>query len=268
MNNSTLFFVGVFVIAFLSIIFLFYFPILGKVNSFFDWFLIPIERFMYQKILVFKNFITFALHLKESYQEFNFLQEKNAWLYSELVSCQENLLALKKKNEQDDFAQRSNLRLLQSQVIGNFKDGQNEFFILDKGGEEGVKVGLPVILGQGIVVGKIVKVEGKRSFFLPSVSSNVLFNASLNREINTIGLASGDNHLRLKIDYIPKDILIEKGELLITSGLEDLVPRGLLLGEIENVEEIPGSSFKIGYAKPLYRLSDIFLVSIVLGKKE
>mgnify|MGYP001597270687 FL=1 len=37
------------------------------------------------------------------------------------------------------------------------------------------------------------------------------------------------------MELIPKDVKLKVGDLIITSGLEDHIPRGLIVGQIEKI---------------------------------
>ena len=70
------------------------------------------------------------------------------------------------------------------------------------------------------------------------------------------------------MDFIPKDIVVNKDDLVITSGLEPLVPRGLVIGKVDKIINPSGELFQSAYLRPLYSVSDLQIVTILLSHEE
>lgn len=157
------------------------------------------------------------------------LLEENMNLKSQLASFQD----VKKENDelrrQIDLAPRDEYDLEAAIVIGKDLSGQAEFVFIDKGKKHGIKEQMAVIVGEGTLIGKISKT-------FPTTSQvELLFgkNSRVNAEIvesGGKGIVRGQYGTAAVLDMIPQTFEINKGDSVITSGVGNLLPRGLLIG--------------------------------------
>jgi len=126
-----------------------------------------------------------------------------------------------------------------------------------------VGVGMPIITQDGVLVGKIAKIKQNQIFMMPIVASKSAVAATILNKDNTLGVAEGELNTGIKIRLIPQTEKLKQGELVITSGLEAEMPKGLLLGTISKVSRDPQSPFNIAYVSPiadLKRLSQLLII--------
>ena len=67
----------------------------------------------------------------------------------------------------------------------------------------------------------------------------------------------------MEIDLIPIDKQIKSGDIVVTSGLENYIPRGLIIGEIENVETKPSDLFQKAIIKILTPFNNLRILTIL-----
>lgn len=124
-------------------------------------------------------------------------------------------------------------------VIGSDATGVSRTLILASGSDEGLRPGMAVLANQG-VVGKIIAVS-------PSASRVLLINDhnsaldGFDQITRARGIVAGivDDGLILK--YADRSQDIQPGDTVVTSGLDGIFPRGLLVGTIQSVRrEGPG----------------------------
>ncbi|MBU4422048.1 rod shape-determining protein MreC [Candidatus Parcubacteria bacterium] len=126
-----------------------------------------------------------------------------------------------------------------------------------------LKPDMPVIVEDGILVGKIVEVNEREIFMVPITASRSAVAATILGNDFTIGVAEGESSLAIKMGMIPKNEKIKQGELVVTSGMEENMPKGLLLGTISKVDQDPQTPFNVAYVTPLYdikRLSKVLII--------
>ncbi|PIR66930.1 MAG: hypothetical protein COU51_01335 [Parcubacteria group bacterium CG10_big_fil_rev_8_21_14_0_10_36_14] len=126
-----------------------------------------------------------------------------------------------------------------------------------------LKLDMPVIVEDGILVGKIIKINEREIFMAPITASRSAVAATVLGNNYTIGVAEGESSLAIKMGMIPKTEKIKQGELVVTSGLEENMPKGLLLGTVSRVDQDPQSPFNIAYVTPLYdvkRLGEVLII--------
>jgi len=144
---------------------------------------------------------------------------------------------VKNENEQlrEDlkFSQsRVDLELLSTSVIGYSPIGSFQSLTIDRGSDDGVKEGQAVV-SSGFLVGKVKNVSSSTSEVWLISNRNLLTPVVLTGSQVTGILKGGIRGL--VIDNIPVDTKISKGELVVTSSIENLYPAGIAVGEIEEI---------------------------------
>jgi rod shape-determining protein MreC len=114
--------------------------------------------------------------------------------------------------------------------------------------------------GQAVLNAEGVVGQVKQALFLSSqiiliTDPNHAIPVQLNRNgLQTIALGTG--HLnQLKLPFVPNNMDIQKGDLLITSGLGGRFPQGYPVAIVESVVEQPGKPFAIITANPTAALN-------------
>lgn len=173
--------------------------------------------------------------------------------------------ALREENEllraELGFIQRAEVEYIAASVLAKSISHSVSRFVVDVGSDDGVQLGAAAVTGEGIYVGKITDV-GKHSATVSALTDPTHSVAvSLLNESRTIGVATGSVGDLLQIDFIPTDEVIAQNDLVVTSGLEDLIPSGLIVGVVNTITELTGSPFQQAIVEPL---SDMRRLSIVL----
>jgi rod shape-determining protein MreC len=128
--------------------------------------------------------------------------------------------------------------------------GALETLLVDKGSAHGVSVDTPV-MGIAGVVGRILRVGLAAStvLLLNDPNSKVAVIGEKNR---SSGILAGQGPGRpLAVKYVNRSAPIEPGELLATSGLGGIFPKGLPLARVSLVERSEVSLFLTVEAEPL-----------------
>ncbi|NHM30471.1 rod shape-determining protein MreC [Neobacillus terrae] len=157
---------------------------------------------------------------------------------------------------------------LQATVIGRNPDRWQEMIIIDKGKTSGLKQNMAVIGSNGSLLGKIKHVNQFSS------TVQLLSAADPKNQISTIilgdtssyGLVDGyDKEKRLMVKRIPADAKIKKGQLVVTSGLGGVFPKGLLIGKVVEVKPDQYGLNQTAYVKPGANFYDI--ENVMVAKK-
>ncbi|PIR13365.1 rod shape-determining protein MreC [Candidatus Falkowbacteria bacterium CG11_big_fil_rev_8_21_14_0_20_39_10] len=145
---------------------------------------------------------------------------------------------------------------------------QNQYIIIDKGRKDGLADGLAVLDGQGVLVGKIAEVEENISkvFLVTNQDCKlaVLIQNQAAGQERTAGIAQGDLGLTVKLDFIPQTQKIEIGQLAVTSGLEEKIKRGLVIGKIVQVNSGSNEVWQTAVIEPLANLNELVIASVLL----
>jgi len=197
---------------------------------------------------------------------------------SELKKQRDNLLIENTKleilqNENETLRKYLDLKNIDYQIsLANVLDKRKEinieWYLLDKGERDGVKEGMAVINENGFFVGKIIKTEKNFSYFLPISSLYFKISVEILSAVGQpiLGVLEGEEGLALKINYIPHDGEIKKGDKVVTAGLEEGLKRDLLIGEIVEAEDKPRQIFRQAVVKPFSQEKNLKIVGIVIPK--
>ena len=245
------------------LIFLHYLSLLGPVENLFIRILMPIQRPFYSmgasinnfyfKITSNKNYQTESQRLNEEVKR---LTIENAQLKS---SLEEKISALNQKN----YLASSSLEGISAKVIGKNPEPNLQAIILDKGSNDGVRENLPLITENGILVGKISKVRSNSSEAIMINDSRSRIAALIQNDSKTQGVVVGQHGLSLTMELIAKNEPVKEGDLVVTSGLEPTIPRGLVIGKINRIFSEANSSFQTAGIQPLVRVDSLIIVTIL-----
>lgn len=188
---------------------------------------------------------------------------------NKLMAQNAELQILEKENQELrkalEFAKNSQQTLLTASIIGRDPNFAN-YFILDRGTEDGIGGNYPVVSPEGILVGKIIKTEAKNSVFIIPTDTNFQTAAAFlgKTKKSTAGLVRGERGLGIKMEFIPQDEPIEKDDIVITSGLELNMPDGLVIGKVAEVEKEDRDVFSRATISPLVSYEDLSIVMVVI----
>lgn len=156
--------------------------------------------------------------------------------YQELLATQERL------EELLQFKQTINRPVLAAQVTGLDPTGWFKSVIIDKGKWAGLRLDMPVVNAFG-VVGRVVSVSSNYAKVLLIIDQNSAVDCLVQRSRDR-GMLKGLMSEICKLDYVAKSNDITVGDIVVTSGLGGVFPKGLPVGRILDVKEISGELFK------------------------
>ncbi len=191
------------------------------------------------------------------------LEEENLELRFKLQQSQEISLQNRRLRKLLAFVDELDRPALPAQVVGEDASNWARTIIIDKGIHAGLRNGLPVVAAQG-VVGQIIKIapNSARILLITDASSAI---ATLVQRTRTRGITRGRGG-DLSIDYALRDADIQEGDLLVTSGMGGIFPKGLPLGMVESVEKDQFSLFQRVKAKPTVDFAHLEEVMVLVGE--
>ncbi len=231
-----------------------------------------------QKILVtftapFQNvFSWLAFELREKGQfigSIGGLKEENARLHQEILTLkghQSKVKALERENV--ELRQAIGLEphpgtvLLASEVIARGEGGLATTLRINRGTNKGVQVGMPVVAAGNILIGRIVSV----ATFTAEVrllSHHESLVAAMATEIPGHMIVRGDHGVGLLLDLARPTDTLTPGTAIMTSGLSDGLPAGLLIGTIQTVRPSADQLFQQATIVPPVRADSLRFVSVM-----
>ena len=152
-----------------------------------------------------------------------------------------------------------------AQVIGSSGSDLSRSVYIDKGSDAGVKADMPVITSDGIV-GKVLRVYPSTSLVLLINDQSSGVGAVLEKT-RLQGVLKGTASGELMLERIMSDEQVPPGETILTSGGDQIFPKGLPVGTVAKVGNGKDLFLNIK-VKPTANLSKLEEVLVVLEKQE
>ncbi|MBO1218916.1 rod shape-determining protein MreC [Mammaliicoccus sciuri] len=166
--------------------------------------------------------------------------------------------ALKKELDMKDISQ---FNPISATIIGRSPDQWMNTVIIDKGKKSGMKENMAVITSEGLV-GRIKKANQFSSqveLISTSVKTSKLSVDIQQDDENIFGMINryDENKDLLVISDIDNKYSIKKGSKVVTNGLGDQLPKGILVGKVEKVENDEYGLSKVAYIKTSTNIKDL-----------
>lgn len=156
-----------------------------------------------------------------------------------------------------------NHQVLGVEIIGRKQDETAMTYIINRGGADGLLPGMPLVSGS-ILVGEVVRVSEAVSEFALVTSPLASVNAEVVNELSSRGVVNGEFNLALRLKFLPASDNLVSGQGVITSGLDFLIPRGLIIGSITQVEKIEGRFFQEALVVPPFDISKLLFLDVII----
>jgi rod shape-determining protein MreC len=194
-------------------------------------------------------------------------EQENQELHMQLVAAQVQIQHLGEEAGETqrlrnllDFRNQQMFQTVPAEVIASSPGENSNAIFIDKGSDSGLATDLPVITPEG-VVGKILAIFPHSAQVLlitdPSSGAGVTLAQS-----RVQGILKGGTNGVCDLHYVMNEEAIARGEAVVTSGLDQVYPKGLPVGTVINVGD--GNIYKNIVVKPSVNLSRLEMVLVVL----
>lgn len=137
---------------------------------------------------------------------------------------------------------------------------------IDKGSADGIGEGMPVIVSEGILIGKIGSVSRNTSRIMLLLDPGSFVNAA-DLDTGSKGIVRGEFGLGIVMDLVDQGDPLNQGDLVATSGLGGGIPKGLLIGRIQEIKISDDKLFQQALLVPRVRYSELETVFVIKGQK-
>jgi rod shape-determining protein MreC len=196
------------------------------------------------------------------------LQEQVDRLRLEQVSLAEDAGQARRLQALLAFKEKFISQTVAAQVIGTSGSEHSHLLYIDKGSGDGIKPDMPVITPKGIV-GKIAKVFPGTSQVLEINDATAGAGVMLERT-RLRGVLHGTPSGIPEILHVMVDEKIEPGDAVVSSGGDQIYPRGLPIGVVSTTTPDPeGGPFMVVKVKPaadLERVEEVLVITKVIDK--
>ncbi len=131
------------------------------------------------------------------------------------------------------FQKATRQEVLAAEVIGQNPSPWYRTVVIDKGDDDGVRKGMPVVVHEGIV-GQVMSTGAGYAKVLLITDQNNAVDALVERS-RARGIVSGNPDGICYFRYVLRKSDVKAGDLLISSGLDGVFPKGLRIGSVSSV---------------------------------
>lgn len=160
-----------------------------------------------------------------------------------------------------DLRDRTTLKTAAAEIIAAGATPDFRTLTIDKGTGDGLRPDMAVIAPAG-VVGRIVVPTQRAAKVQLLIDRNAAVGAIVERS-RAQGVAIGGGGDRLRLDYVSELADVIVGDLVMTSGIDGIFPKGFLIGRVEAVEK-SGGTYKRITVRPEVDFTSLEEVLVVL----
>ena len=163
------------------------------------------------------------------------LRRENAVLSEQLNHYREGYLEGMRLQKLLDLKRNLTNRVVAARVVDRSRASLFKTILIDKGTADGMRVGFPVLSEKG-VVGRIIETAWHASQVLLLIDGNSNIDGLIQRS-RAQGILQGAGSAGCNLKYISRVEEVLPGDVVLSSGLAGVFPKGLLLGVVTKVSQ-------------------------------
>jgi len=249
------------------------FIIIGVIVLALAGYLSPFTRLVVNPFVAAQTWLSVRFQTLQSYmnapQDTVRLRQKNLELEAEVSQLQSEIIDLKQQLSETrilsalvDFARvNPDNRYVAAAVIGRDPSPFIKYVVINRGSDDGLRRGMPVVTQQGLVgrVAAVTSGAGRVELITnPASSVNVRLEPSAAQAVLN-GSLTGD----LALGMIPQTTSVKTGDLVLTSGLGGNYPPNILIGQIISVRSQETDLFQQAAVQPVVDFNQLQIVLII-----
>ena len=181
--------------------------------------------------------------------QLNKITKENYQLRSQVISLQQSLVQENEQSLENEalkkelgFVKSSQFSLAPCTVLSENAFSLDDALVLNCGTDDGVAAGSAVV-SQGYLVGKIIYSGKNSSTVLLVTSSQFSTDAKISQNSAT-AIVSGSFGSGLILDQVPQAVSFQPGWLVVTAGINQQIPKNILIGQIGDTLSSGSDLFK------------------------
>lgn len=251
--------------------------ILTPVENALTFVLAPVERGFSSFVGFFQGLFTDVRDVRDLQQEVEELRRVNEALRVENIRLREQYVA---ENQQlrellnfqsdnptygfvgGDIVERGCEIFPCGEVMGEDTNPYLRYLIINAGTRDGIAVGMPAVSSGAALIGRVARVTPNLAYvqLINDPGSQI---AALLQGARVTGVVQGQQDGSLIMTEILPDETVEENEIVITSGLGGLLPKGLILGQVESVTYQEAALFQDAALRPALDFRRLEVVLII-----
>ena len=195
-------------------------------------------------------------------QENTELKDENSQLKGQIIELQQRLSETNILSALVDFARANpDNRYQAAAVIGYDPSPFLRYVIINRGSDDNLRRGMPVVTQQGLV-GRISAVTAAAARVQLITDSASTVNVRL-QPTNTQAVLLGSLTGELSVDMIPQDVSVQTGDLVVTSGLGGGYPPNILVGQVTGIRSREQDLFQRATLQSAVNFSQLEILLVI-----
>jgi rod shape-determining protein MreC len=222
---------------------------------------VPIQKMIAAPVDLVRNTWERYVALVDLQHENDALRAQLAALREENLQFREALVASGRLQRIAEMRDEFETPMLAMEVVGQDVSPWFRSVLLDRGHEAGVRAGMPVVNDSG-VVGLVTATSAHAGRTMLLLDRQSAIDGIVQRS-RARGIVRGRGNDRLEFEFVVGGADVEVGDVVISSGLDGVYPKGLRVGEVEEVVAAPYGLTQRAILKPAVdfgRLEQVFVV--------
>jgi len=238
-------------------------------------YLTPLSRVILNPLISAQTWISIRFQALQSFlnspDDVTSLRQENAELEAEIARLQVQIIEIQQDLTEAqvlaslvDYARsRSENRYVAAAVIGRDPSPFLHYVIINRGSDDDLRRGMPVVTQQGLV-GQISAVTASAARVQlindPGSTVNVLLQQS-----DTEAVLEGNISGEVNLELIPQAATVQAGEIIVTSGYGGDYPSNILIGQVSTVRSNAYDLFQSASVQPAVDFSQLEIVLIIIN---
>jgi rod shape-determining protein MreC len=218
-------------------------PLSGTIRGVFHTVFWPFEKAFSSASSAIRDFSSLLSSIGDLKHDNERLSEENARLVAENAT----LVFLRGENESlrrdAGLEIRKKFDLTTAEIIASGGEARRGSVVVDRGSVHGIQVGMPAIIGEGLLVGIVDEVYPVSSTIALVTDSKTAI-GGITAENGSKGIIRGDRGLGILYGMVLQSDALKDGDRVMTSGTGSAMPSGLYVGSIGTVRDSADRLFR------------------------
>ena len=214
----------------------------------------PVQGFMYRIATSVSDFFQSLAGRQQMLKEYELLKDRVTQLEQQLLQMDEAIRENQRLKKLLDFKEEKEHFVVEGvRITGKNPGNWFNTITIDKGSEDGIAVNMAVVNDQGLI-GRVIDVGKNWATVRTIVDGQSSISAIVERTRDN-GMVKGNNTLTFedglcRMINLPLDSDVVAGDRVITSGLGEIFPKGIPIGEVIEVLDQERDMYKTAIIKP------------------
>ncbi len=254
-------------------LFVFLLVALGIIGLALGGYLTPLSRIVVNPIVSAQTWLAKRYYAVQSLiarpEDVTTLQQKNSELEAENSRLQVQIIELQQQVTEAqllstlvDYERRHvDNQFVAASVIARDVSPFMHYVIIDRGSDDGLRKGMPVVTQQGLVGSIAAVTAGAARVQLindPGSSINVILQQS-----DVEAVLSGQITGEIQLGMISQNAIVQPGDLVMTSGLGGKFPANIVIGQLVTLRKEASSLFQTASVQPAVDFSQLGIVLVI-----